>query len=497
MSVDRAGTPLVRGAGPAAPAPRSIGARLLDWLRALAAGVLWTAAFLMILALVPRALGWTPLTIRSGSMEPTINRGDILHAADREVGTPLGPGAIAVYDRPGADELVSHRVVETTAEGFVTKGDNNPAVDTWGAVADHEIGHLGRMIVPYAGLPGLWLSEGRWDRVVLVLALLGGSVALVFSGSEPVVAPRRHRHPPPTHRRTGHVPGAGRATRARRGRGPDTTATLTYTTAGALVLCLGAAVPLSAAAAFAGFDSSSANSVAAAASFPTWSATVSAGSPPAWYRLSGDADDESGSNDGTGAGGVTFGGASLLASDADTAAVFDGVDDVVTLPDTEDLGGGTGGVAARTIELWFHADDTSGRQTLVELGDSTSGFNLYLDGTTLHGRAWSSSWSTDLEVSTTVAAGTTHHVALVVDTDPNTIELYLDGTSVDTGADTETTTIAAHRSSHGIGAVAGSTDHHDGARTTSDPFDGRIDEVVIDDAALTASAIATRHAAGL
>lgn len=508
VHVDGAG-PTSRRAGSGAPRRVVIepGRMAMDLVRTLAAGSLWTLGFLLILGMAPRVLGWTPLTIRSGSMEPTISRGDILHGGTREPGSPLGQGAIAIFDRPGANEFVSHRIVRVEDDGYVTQGDNNPEVDTWGPVADEDIGLLGRMIVPYAGLPGLWLSEGRFGHLAATVLLVGGAISLVSSAPDAVEVVRHrraadrqprpsHRSPAPATRRHGLRPGALRRLR-RRPSTLDGTEILTLSVTGTLVLAIGAAVPLAASGAFSSTDSSDANSFAAASAFPTWSASVSGSSPVAWYRLSGDADDETGGDDGTGVAGVGFAGISLVSSDTDASAVFDGVDDAVTLPDTEALGGASGGFTNRSIEAWFRADVVSGRQAIVELGDSTTGMNLYLDGATLRGRAWSSGWSSDLEVSTSVAATTTHHVVVTLDTAGHELALYLDGAAIGSTSTGETTALAPHRSTHAIGIVAGTTDFHDGAGTAGSPFAGRIDEVVVIDATLDATQVSTRYAAGI
>ncbi|MFC7155550.1 signal peptidase I [Halomarina halobia] len=85
-----------------------------------AIGVL--AALVLLPATAPVHVSY----VYSESMEPTIERGDgylVLAAGE------VRPGDIAVFRSSVRDEYVTHRVVGRTADGFVTKGDNNPTTD--------------------------------------------------------------------------------------------------------------------------------------------------------------------------------------------------------------------------------------------------------------------------------------------------------------------------------------------------------------------------------
>lgn len=75
------------------------------------------------------ALPGTPVQLSyvySDSMEPSIGTGDgyvIVPAGDVSVGD------ILVFDSDFRDEYVTHRVVEVTEDGYVTRGDANPSTD--------------------------------------------------------------------------------------------------------------------------------------------------------------------------------------------------------------------------------------------------------------------------------------------------------------------------------------------------------------------------------
>lgn len=118
---------------------------------------------LLIWVVVPAMfLGLRPTVIASGSMAPLIERGDIVMIErSRATDGPLDPGAVVTYHDPYIEAMVTHRVVDVVDEGYVTRGDANRADDPRVVAFDAVAGH-GRLLVPFLGLPLLWLREGAW-----------------------------------------------------------------------------------------------------------------------------------------------------------------------------------------------------------------------------------------------------------------------------------------------------------------------------------------------
>lgn len=133
--------------------------------------MLWLACW----ALLPLGVGWQPVTIVSGSMAPAIRDGDVVVVgrAERE----LEPGDVIVF-RDQGDELVTHRIAEVLDDGrYRTRGDANQYRDSV-PVAHDEIVGVGRLLVPYAGLPRLWVSLAEHVRVAAwVLGTLAAAAA--------------------------------------------------------------------------------------------------------------------------------------------------------------------------------------------------------------------------------------------------------------------------------------------------------------------------------
>lgn len=146
------------------------------------------SSFLVIL-LVGSLLGYRALTIRSGSMTPTIQVGDVV--VDTSV-SPLTvrPGQIVTFRDPAiGQQLVTHRVVSLHRAGkvvdFVTKGDANLVTEHWSVPVS---GHVGRkvLLIPSVGRVVAALSA----KVVRVVALILSATLLAAVGLR-----RIWRHP--------------------------------------------------------------------------------------------------------------------------------------------------------------------------------------------------------------------------------------------------------------------------------------------------------------
>ncbi|MGO1174105.1 MAG: signal peptidase I [Actinomycetaceae bacterium] len=150
-------------------------------------------ALLGALVVVPRVMGWAPLTILSGSMEPTIPTGsqvvvDPVTGEDEARELQVGD-VITVMPYPEDPTLVTHRIVERrdSADGvsFVTQGDANGAVDEWDVTATQIRGEV-RYHVPYAGYAATAL-DGEQKAIGVVVA---AAALLVYAAVQIVGAVR-------------------------------------------------------------------------------------------------------------------------------------------------------------------------------------------------------------------------------------------------------------------------------------------------------------------
>lgn len=157
-------------------------ARTVGWL---VVGVVLALGAALIV--VPSLAGATPLTVLTGSMEPTLPAGTVV------VVKPIAAADIAIGDvltyqiEPGRPEVVSHRVVQvlSVSDGtfqFITQGDNNTAADVEPVLAEQVKGVVWYN-VPYVG----WITTdvlGKYRDVLIPatgLALLLFAVGTVLS----------------------------------------------------------------------------------------------------------------------------------------------------------------------------------------------------------------------------------------------------------------------------------------------------------------------------
>jgi signal peptidase len=146
------------------------------------------ASGLGALAILPAVLGYAPVIVSTGSMSPSINRGDVVVTKPSD-GTNLAVGAVIDHVVDGTKRI--HRVVAVVPDGYRTKGDANEAIDT-SIVRPESITGVGALVVPGVGLPGLWLESRSWIELALLSALLIASGYMarsswVFGPSRPSI----------------------------------------------------------------------------------------------------------------------------------------------------------------------------------------------------------------------------------------------------------------------------------------------------------------------
>ncbi|WP_433444069.1 signal peptidase I [Nonomuraea sp. CA-141351] len=119
-------------------------------------------------ALLP---AWQAAVILTGSMGPRIMAGDVVVYQDVPMNT-LRPGQVVLVRDPAHPaQLLSHRVHKLLPNGhIITSGDANRTPDSTSTPPQNVLG-LGRLHVPWIGLPVLW-----WHRAwywTMALAALG------------------------------------------------------------------------------------------------------------------------------------------------------------------------------------------------------------------------------------------------------------------------------------------------------------------------------------
>lgn len=153
-------------------------------------------ACLVVWVFVVRLLvGWSPMVITTGSMQPAINPGDIvMSGAPDDGGRGLEVGTVITFtdpNRPGG--LLTHRITRLNEDGtYQTRGDANTVADSY-EVEPRDVQGVGRLLIPAVGLPRVWVDQG--DVLLLGIWVVGTLLALwaAFRPSRPARTPQASR----------------------------------------------------------------------------------------------------------------------------------------------------------------------------------------------------------------------------------------------------------------------------------------------------------------
>lgn len=138
----------------------------------------------LALAVYPRIMGGTSLTVLTGSMVPTFSPGDMI-AVKAATANEIQVGDIVTFQPESGDPLlITHRVIGKQLGGtssgtlFTTQGDANGAADE--PIVAAQIKGKVMYHVPYIGYAALAMGEHRQIVVVAVATALLGYGAFMF-----------------------------------------------------------------------------------------------------------------------------------------------------------------------------------------------------------------------------------------------------------------------------------------------------------------------------
>lgn len=139
---------------------------------------------LVVLTVVPRAVGGAALTVLTGSMTPEIAVGSVVVVRPVDPGT-LQVGDVVTYQKdPGKPTYVTHRILEihqdTNPVTLTTKGDANRGADLDPIPVTSVRGKV-LFSVPYLGTVKNAISTGSAGLMLLVLGLAGYALLQIAS----------------------------------------------------------------------------------------------------------------------------------------------------------------------------------------------------------------------------------------------------------------------------------------------------------------------------
>lgn len=110
--------------------------------------IVYILLIIYLLIFVPSLWGQKPLVVISGSMEPTLKVGGILYYEKINI-DDFDEGDILVYQTK--EHIISHRIVDITENGFITKGDINNSVDNYLINNEQILGKGTNWSIPFIG----------------------------------------------------------------------------------------------------------------------------------------------------------------------------------------------------------------------------------------------------------------------------------------------------------------------------------------------------------
>lgn len=117
---------------------------------------------------VPMFLGYAYLTVTTGSMNGTINQGDMIVVKKTN---DYSLGDIVTYVETDSKAPITHRIVNYGSEEgmFITKGDSNPSADILPISVDQIAGEV-VLVIPKLGVVFDWFISG--GGVIYIAAMI-------------------------------------------------------------------------------------------------------------------------------------------------------------------------------------------------------------------------------------------------------------------------------------------------------------------------------------
>lgn len=154
--------------------------KFIKFLRKLVDFIIWVVGLTGILVLILVILGYKPITIQTGSMEPVLNVGDLCFI--HEKGREYRYGDVVTFRVD--DVFVTHRIAADNGDGtFVTKGDNNKVTDTK-KITSNDIVGIVKFKVPKAGYVMASLSNINGKLVFISVLVWLFVLSFILEGIE-------------------------------------------------------------------------------------------------------------------------------------------------------------------------------------------------------------------------------------------------------------------------------------------------------------------------
>ena len=124
-------------------------------------------------------IGYRSYTVLSGSMEPEFYPGDMVITKHKNKSDIKVDDIVTYRDNDGV--IITHRIIEETPEGYITKGDNNNVEDADILTEDNIIGEV-KFSIPKLGYVMNFLSKPM--VIAVEMFLLAGFILFYYKDDE-------------------------------------------------------------------------------------------------------------------------------------------------------------------------------------------------------------------------------------------------------------------------------------------------------------------------
>lgn len=132
--------------------------------------IAYIAVLIYLLVSLPIFIGYKPLVVLSGSMEPTYKVGSIIYYEEKT--DEIEQGDVIVFESGNAS-FVTHRVKEVVDEDtFITKGDANESEDPEKVELQSVKGEVIKLNIPWIGYYIQYVNTNVGLVVVIVFILV-------------------------------------------------------------------------------------------------------------------------------------------------------------------------------------------------------------------------------------------------------------------------------------------------------------------------------------
>lgn len=119
---------------------------------------------------IPMLFDYGYAVVVSGSMSPAFDVDDVVYIKHKDT-YEVGDIITFIDENSPEQSLVTHRIIEETEDGFITKGDANNTADD-GIVKPESIQGCVAFVMPFVGASVLWMRKPVGTLVMILLALL-------------------------------------------------------------------------------------------------------------------------------------------------------------------------------------------------------------------------------------------------------------------------------------------------------------------------------------